>query len=328
MNNLFKKYFIIIILVLLIGGIVIFKNNFSSSFLRSSISNLFIEPYEINITAYLPIDIGIDELSYHSFLNNISKLYQDNGISISFNANKIIWYQPTETCSKERYGNHLSMCVGPNKGGYLGPPWFQVGANTNSPFGFTPTGVRAEAHELAHFLGVRDLYWLTTSSESDLKAPVINGIGKDIMFSPYPYDNTTFNEWEKNIIKYNIERLKEGKEIIYPANRTPLKLNIKFPTFLANRLCNIYISKRDYNLFKSKLITAEGPSLSITINNEGNFQIEPSSDEVDLSYIYCPKDYRYWLNFISTENCFIKNGLNAECNISCSVNNGWCAFTK
>ncbi len=278
---------------------------------------------EVRISAYIKSGIsGIDEASYRAFIENINQLYSNNGIKVKFKPERIEWYSG-ESCGSDFYGNDVIMCVGPDKGGYIGPPYYVVGANTNSPFGFSSTGIRAEAHELAHFLGFQDLYWLKT--QSPLIAPSI--ASNDLMMDPYTETNV-FGELVKSVIKMNLKLLDiDGKESIkYPKDRVASKLSITIDG-LPNRECKIYTRERDYTQFNSKIKVTE--SLVKTTDSSANFEMDViGGDSVDnnfdLYYISCGSN-NFWLSSLETEKCFQNNGPNHICNIRCSNTNGWCA---
>jgi hypothetical protein len=277
--------------------------------------------------AYIQTGVsGVDETSYRDFIENINKLYFNNDLNIKFNIGGIIWYNRDQSCGTNFYNNDVIMCVGPDKGGYLGPPYYVVGANTNNPFGFSPTGVRAVSHELAHYLGFQDLYWLR--SQEPLKTPSSSEIENDLMTDPYNAANV-FGEHAKYVLNYNFERLRVGgsNSILYPRSRIASKLRIN--TGIPNQTCQIYTRERDYVQFNSKINTT--PGLTKITDSFGNFQMnivagDPADNNFDIYYLDCNGN-NFWINSLMTEDCFRQQGTGGGiCNIRCLSPGNYCQF--
>lgn len=278
----------------------------------------------VNIMAYIQTGVaGVNETSYRNFIENINQLYSNNGINVDFNVGEIEWYDQSQSCGTNLYSNNVIMCVGQGKGGFLGVPYFTVGANTDSPFGFSSTGVMAEAHELAHFLGFQDLYWLR--SQESLRAPTIFEVENDIMTSPYTLSNV-FGEHAKYVLNLNLGRLKSGQSLIYPKSR--MASGLKVDTGLPNQNCQIYTRQRDYSQFNSKVNNT--PSLTKTTNGSGIFEMDiiggdPADNNFDIYYIVCGLN-KFWINSLATEDCFKAQGAISTCNIKCLNSGSWCQF--
>jgi hypothetical protein len=264
---------------------------------------------------------GVTEATYRSFVDDINKLYSKNGIDAGFAIGNIKWYEKGSNCGSSFEGNDVIMCVGPGKGGYMGAPYYTVGVNTDSPYGFGDVGVMAEVHELAHYLGFQDLYWLKTTPTS---SPLPTSIEKDIMTSPYDMSNT-FGVNAKYILQMNVSKVKTGgkESIVYPKSRTPsnFSINIGIP----NQMCSIYARERDYSLFKSRILSNP---VSKTANASGVFEMgivagDPSDNNFDIYQIICGNN-TYWISSLLQEDCYRQKGANQVCNVKCQGNNGWC----
>lgn len=268
---------------------------------------------------------GVSETSFTQFIKDINRFYADNNINGKFVIGKIRWVSESEF-SYDFDGNDLIMWVGPNKGGYRGPPYFIVGVNTNPPFGFSSTGVKCEAQELAHYLGFQDLYWLSTVNPV---APKIIEIESDIMYDSYN-PNAVFERNSRYVLNYNLQRIKVSghQSILYPASRVAkgLIINTKIP----NQICEIYTRERDYTLFKSKINST--PSLTKTTDSIGRFTMDIiGGDAVDNNFdVYVLKcnGKTFWLSSLAIEDCFIEQGPDSDCNIDCFESDSWCKYIK
>ncbi|HAF95980.1 MAG: hypothetical protein A2X34_02305 [Elusimicrobia bacterium GWC2_51_8] len=275
----------------------------------------------VKIMAYLQEDV--DEAGYRKLLKNINKYYADNGIDVNFSPEQINRYPVGGSCGSRAYGNDVIMCVGPGKGSFIGWPRFILGANTDPPYGFTATGIRAEAHELAHFLGFQDLYWLKTLPP--LIAPPI--ATKDIMTDVYT-DGVMFGPNAKYIIKMNISRLNKGGRlsILYPSSRKAKKLRVQIRDG-QDKTCKIYTRKRNYEKFQSQINAT--PSLTVHTNSSGVFEMRPINileEDFDLYHIACDSQ-KFWLSSLETENCYATNGAHSVCDIVCLNSGEWCIFS-
>jgi hypothetical protein len=285
---------------------------------------------EIDIMAYVQRGVdGVTEKTFLSFIDDITEFYQDNDLNVVFKVKNLEWYDSGEDCGRDLKGNDVIMCVGPDKGGYLGSPYFISGANTNAPFGFTEIGIMAESHELAHFLGFQDLYWF--DCQGILNEPGNSLFEKDIMYYPYTSGNGFLTN-SRYILAMNAENIKrEGNSgIISPVERTPSSFSIY--TGLPNTSCRVYQNTRDYSTFKSTInsaFTVKGvtdDSGVLTIDNNNMSVLGYGSNEIDILYIECGMNV-FWLNSLVWEDCYIENGANSICSVKCTDSN-WCEYEK
>lgn len=284
----------------------------------------------VKITAYIQRGVdGVDEASFREFISKINDYYRDNDIAVSFTPERIEWYDESESCGSDVYGNDVILCVGPGKkaGGYRGPPYFVVGANTDPPYHFTDIGVRSAVHELAHFLGFQDLYWLRS-----LPPSVAPAMENNLMI--YHYDPPfVFESRARKVLNMNARLLAEGGRdaILYPKKRVPFRLKLEIEG-AANQGCDVYTRDRDPLESKSKLRAA--PSLRATTDAGGAFLMEviggDSEDKnFDLYRVACGSK-EYWANSLAVEDCYQAFGGNvaaAVCPIRCSTPGEWCAFS-
>ncbi|MCK5583588.1 MAG: DUF4179 domain-containing protein [Elusimicrobiales bacterium] len=287
---------------------------------------------KVKIMAYLQSDIDEDE--YRKFIKDINQYYADNGISVNFTVERIKRFPPGGGCGYNAYDNDVVMHVGSGKGHYRGPPYFIAGANTDSPFAFTKLGIRAEAHELAHFLGFQDLYWFR--SQSVFFSPPIDE--KSLMVDVYG-DDVKFCSNAKYVLKMNIARLNSGgrNSILYPAARVPKKLRVQIKG-VKDKECKVYSFKRNYKKFQS--LPNETPILTVNTDSSGIFEMDTfdsitddDNEVFDLFFIECkPKRFwqksgKFWINSLATETCYAENGAVSVCDIACVNSGEWCVFS-
>ena len=243
------------------------------------------------------------------FLSNINQLFNNNGVNGEFVAKYLITYSGTD-CPTDIKGCDLLLCTGPGKGGFVGPPYTPtVGFNTNPPYGFTQIGVQAGCHELAHFLGFQDLYWLNGAG-----IPPIHEITNDIMRDPYT-NNPVLSEIPAKILNLNLTRLNNGFGILYPKYRVATSLNIK--TDYPDTYYELFTRTRDYNTFQS--IINSLPIKTGYTDSSGIFTTPIySGDDVDNNfdvYKIIISGLNIWISCLVTEACYLFNEYTAICYI-------------
>jgi hypothetical protein len=286
------------------------------------------DTFTINILAYLYPEI--DESEYISFIDNISAYYQGQGLEMQFFVNELIQLNPGEECGWSRGVNDMINCVGPDMGGYYGPPWYRIGLNTDDPYGFdTNWGLHAAAHEFGHFLTIQDFYWLQTAPTSPVQAPNIPW-PNEIMVDPY-LPNPSFSVESKRIIEENIERIGTGgvDNMLFVADR--MVPSVKVFTPQANETCTVYARERDFVYFRSKI--DDTPAFTKTTDPQQSFTFTTTDgsnpdNNFDLFYLNCVSG-EYWIHSRLVEDFYFDVASNMEDpipDIICQNNREWCVY--
>lgn len=297
----------------------------NSSNLAASINT---DALTINILAYLYPEV--DENEYRNFIDNISAYYQGQGVDVQFFVNELVQLESGEECGWSRGANDVINCVGPDMGGYYGPPWYRIGLNTNYPYGFdTNWGLHSAAHEFGHFLTIQDLYWLQTTPTSAVQAPSIPW-PNEIMVDPY-LNSPSFSAESKRIIAENIERIDTGgvDNMLFVAGRMVSAVRVFTP--LADEECTVYGRERDFGYFRSKI--DETPTFTKTTDLQQSFTITTTDESnpdnnFDLFYLNCVSG-EYWLHSRLVEDFYFDNVATSEEPIPstiCRINEDWCTY--
>lgn len=245
--------------------------------------------------------------AFTEFLSKINKFFIDNNVNGEFVAKYLITYSGAD-CPTDIKGCDLLLCVGPDKGGFIGPPFTPtVGFNTNPPYGFTQIGVQAGSHELCHFLGFQDLYWLNGD-----EIPSLPEIQNDIMRDPYT-NSPLLSEVPVGILNLNLARRNSRLSILYPKYRVATSLKIK--TDYPNTYYQLFARTRDYNIFQS--VMRSSPIKTGYTDGSGIFTtVIYSGDDVDNNfdvYKVIIGSTDIWISCLVTEACYLYYGYSTEC---------------
>lgn len=247
--------------------------------------------------------------AFTEFLSRINQFFYNNDVNGEFVAKYLNIYSGNN-CPDDVKGCDLLLCVGPDKGGFIGPPYTPtVGFNTNLPYGFTQIGVQAGCHELCHYLGFQDLYWLNGDG-----IPLIPETANDIMHDPYT-SSPTISEIPVGVLNLNLARRNVGLSILYPKYRVAASLKIK--TDYPNTYYALFTRTRDYQKFQSVMRTS--PIKTGYTDSFGVF-FTPiySGDDVDNNfdvYKIAIGGVDVWISCLVTEAGFLFKGYIAECYI-------------
>ena len=281
--------------------------------------------YFIRIKAHL--HYSLDKNQYLKFISDIENYYNSHGLQARLIVTSVDSYYTNCPSDEAAPDADVVMCMGPGQGGYMGPPYYWLGANSNAPFGFTSTGIHSEAHEILHFLGVADTYYMP----SDMPKP--QWFVTDIMNDPYNA-NPTISDTELDIARSNIRQISAlGREYIYYPRREPVHpsyVRIRMPDNASLEIKaaapGTSCSAWEIYIFAQ---TEAGKLLSI-----GSFYSDSISRITipvsSLKYYYGLKlscsGSIFWIPSKIFDDCFIKNGYKelSKCSISCKTPGSWC----
>ncbi len=230
----------------------------------------------INIKVYAPADTeGLTESSINEFIDNINRMYKLSDIDVVFKEKEFNFY-PKGTCPISSLGiNNLTIYFTYTNICHFDSKSTQVVLNIedvlNQDHKFSWRGLRTTVHELGHFLGVKDFYWLRVrSSPGPLSVP--DEVKDDIMYFANDSSNI-FDKYSKPFIVENIKRLINGQGIKNPADRFPSKLIILIKNG-ANKECNIFLNSHIPDIIEGQ--SSEIDSTPILTETADTYKADPS----------------------------------------------------
>jgi hypothetical protein len=283
---------------------------------------------DIMVDVHVKEGENIDRENVSRFYGDIEDYFTSQGLDVNMKIADFSYYDSgcVEEASFEDVDRKadVSMCIGSGEGGFYGAKVNVLGANTDSPFGFTPTGVHAEAHEIIHFLGFQDLYGYPESMPK-------NWNDKSLMEYVY-YENPELADITKKVVKFNLEQQELGrKQIFYPRNTSGQpdfkKVRIPEKTILSYEVgsqdsCKVYEIHRyrEDKLSDPMDFAAVNGSIRFTVadlnfDSYGGIKIECGSVE-------------YWSPSVLYDQCFLDGGVPEGCSYSCETDGNWCSFEE
>lgn len=278
----------------------------------------------IKIKAYIHPSVNAEE--YNQFITGIENFLSSRGVDVILKVAGTETYYGDCTNAASSSGADVAMCVGPGKGGYWGPPYYVLGANTDQGLGFTSAGIGAEAHEIMHFLGVTDTCYYPEAM------PKPGWLYNDIM--TYPYDaNTTISPTEANIANFNARQLSaSGREGIFYPFREPVH-----PSYVKTRISDATVIEiqapstekycTSYGIYN--FAPSESNKLVLIKSlfaQSGKFSIQASYLDSYFGIKLSCSGREYWVPSKLFDDCFILNGYNSlsGCRVSCQTPGEWC----
>lgn len=255
---------------------------------------------------------GLTEETFLEFVDWCNELFENDGLSPDFHIKEIRWFPKGSHPSFDTYKNNLLSCdanweIRNGGGGYFGEPWCRVSMDLDDGYLLNGNSRTTVCHEWGHYFGACDYYWL--NSKDDV-SPVVTEIRNTLMM--YPYYCYHFDIFSNNVIRYNINQLKNGNHtsIKMPWDRWPksFKVNMGVP----NTQYKITHGTRDFTYFHTVIPTT--PSFYRNTDEYGylSFNILNDFGELyfDLFKIASMDDsYVTWVNNLATEKCFLYNNV-------------------
>ncbi len=245
--------------------------------------------------------------AFIDFLSKVNQFFLDNNVNGVFIAEYLIKYTGIN-CPTDIKGCDLLVCVGPGKGGFVGPPYTPTsGLNTDLPFGFTQIGVQAACHEFSHFLGFQDLFWLKGAG-----IPLLPALLNDIMYNLYT-NYPMLSKIPVGILNLNLDRLGNKTGILYPKYRmaTSLRVITDYP----NTSYQLFTRTRSYSIFESVLSST--PYRSGYTDSSGVFLTDiVAGDTVDNNfdvYRIAVAGVDIFIGCLVTEASFLFNKYATDC---------------
>lgn len=255
--------------------------------------------------------------AFTEFLSRINIFCVNNNLNVVFIAEYLVQYSGT-LCSNDIKGCDVLVCIGPDKGGFMGSPIPIVGFNTNPPYGFTDIGVSCAVHELMHYLGMQDLYWLKGNG-----IPIIPEITNDIMYNPYT-TNPILTSISIKTINFNGSRLGSGSNILYPKQRSVTSISIK--TMFPNAYYKLYTRTRDWTTFSS--VISSVPAVTGYTDSLGSFITNViAGDSVDNNfdvYKITINGINIWFSSLIAYALFLFRPGMTKCYIIAEESVNWC----
>jgi len=267
----------------------------------------------------------VNEDTFFAFINKVSSFFKSKGLDVNFISHTLEWRESVEDIESYTTAHDVNLVVGEGIGHFA--QWnTKVGANLSLPFKFTDTGIMCLSHELGHYFGVIDQYWLRIV---DVTTPLIsNEIKTSIMYDHYTLSNG-FSSFETQIIKDNISKLIRGDKnsILYPEDRWSKTLKIFIGK--SNEPCKIFASSRDYSIFKSLLPPT--PTLIKSTDSDGFLTIDIKAisgrAEFDIYHIECG-EWNIWINSTILDLNYVENGITDVCEARYLNDSQWCELYK
>ncbi|MFH0876297.1 MAG: hypothetical protein V1859_10250 [archaeon] len=360
-----KKIGILRICFLLLLGILLF------GCVKSYKQRSFNYP-TVNVPLRIIADDSVNLVELTDFLEKLN-VYLLKNINVKLRIDNQIVINNLENCRdeaakhiKNEINLMLTLCFAPDKNnkGFMGPPLYLIGIDTtpkatekrdsekidynwNSPI----YAVQTTAHEIAHFLGARDLYWYDLENNQEYNAPKIDNSDDDLFYQKN-YVNSLYIIHGFEIIKYNLlmtssnrpdaQKTLFPKKIFYPKSRAPVAFEVFLPKVFTE--CDILSSIRNYNTFNSKISLKkvpyeklDMPSQKPSLKNDGlrlvidyeNLKVNVVDNDFDLLLIQC-SNKKYWINSLLIDECYlaIPQAVNRLCYLKCTVPDNWCNFEK
>ncbi len=286
---------------------------------------------KISVRIKAILDTSVDENEYRRFIEKIENYLNTQGIKIDLEVVDITTYMDKDPddqdcCRSHNLGSDdsadLLMCVGPGEGWFWAKP--VVGANTNPPFGFSDVGVRAEAHEILHFLGCSD----------EVYPPEMPKMGSDVnkenidasVMHEYGRDDAKVSYVCREIANYNLKNLRASVEMKYPrcfdshfSTIMPDEILLKFSDAKTRNIYEFFFNFEggfDYQYVKE----CDEKECDVQVFNKRDgkwvwgYKIEEQSGNV------------YWIPYYLLEECWVESGFKnlEECTFLCEEAGKWC----
>lgn len=278
----------------------------------------------IKIKAYL--HSSVNEQEYRQFISDVGSFLSSRGVDVILKVEGIERYSNDCTNSAGSSGADVAMCVGPGKGGYWGPPYYVLGANTDQGFGFTSNGIGAEAHEIMHFLGVVDTCYYPEAM------PKPDWLYNDLMTYPYG-PNATLSPTEAGIANFNARQISaSGREGIYYPFREAVhpsyvKIRLQQGSVIeiqapcTEKYCTAYEISNFAPSESQKMVLIKS-----LFAQSGKFSLQASYLDSYFGIKLSCSGREYWIPSKLFDDCFILNSFMplSGCRISCQTPGEWC----